>query len=64
MGRGKVIILKYTQSFHVTEDYPESKMTLPKPSPLWEKGHYVTSGPSRFPVSSKREGEKCCETLV
>lgn len=57
VGRGKVIILKNTQSFYLTKGCPASETTLPKPSPVWEKGNYVTSGSSSLPVSSKR-GEK------
>lgn len=54
MRKGKLIILKSTQSFYLTKGYPTSETSLPKPSPAWEKGNYPTPEASNLPVSSKR----------
>lgn len=65
MGSRKLIILKYTQSFYRTQDYPTCETILLKPSPLWDKGNHLTLGPSGLPVPSEREEKKeNCETLL
>lgn len=64
MEKGKEIILKYIKSFYLPKGYPASETILPKPSLACEKENYPTPDVSNFSVSSKKEREKSCKTLV